>query len=230
MKRFALSILVLLLTILGVNNSYALDRYISVTATGTIKVTPDAVRINASTFTIAESSSKALSATASASNKLRSELSDLKINKSYIKSNALSVYPEYNFTQDKGSTLIGYKATQTFEIIVRNTAAAGSIVDSLVTNVGNSLTIDGVSPFIYDQTVAYKSARIDAVKRAIAKAKSYANLLQVNLGKLIYLEESMSPSPTPVMEANSKSDSGTTIIDLGTQDVSVTVSLRWSIN
>ena len=103
-------------------------------------------------------------------------------------------------------------------------------VDGAVNAVGDNLTIDGVTPFIFDSTKASAAARIDAVKRAKAKASAYARLLGVNLGKIIYLDESSGGSPVPIMMGAAKSDSGATVVDLGQQEVVVNIVTRWTIN
>ena len=218
-----------LLILSNINSAQAAPRYISVSATGSVKVSPDAVRVNVTATSSGASSKVALSQTSSAAEKLRSSLSANGITKNYIKSNSLSVFPEYNYSQDKGSVLIGYKATQSFEIIVRNAASAGDVVDAAVNAVGDNLIVDGVTPFIYDPTKATASARVDAVKRAKAKANSYAKLLNVSLGKIIYLDEGASGAPTPIMVGAAKSDSGATVVDLGLQEVVVNIVTRWSI-
>ena len=208
----------------------AADRYIAVSATGSVKVKPDAVRINATTSAIADANKVALSNVAAASSEFRSVLAANGIAKSYIKSTTISVFPEYNYTQDKGSVLVGYKASQSFEVIVRNAANAGKIVDAVIGQVGDRLSIDGVTPFIFDPTKASASARTDAVKRAKAKANSYAKLLNVTLGKIVYLDEGSGSTPSPIMTATAKSDAGSTIVDLGTQEVVVSITTKWAIN
>ena len=209
--------------------SQALERYISVSATGTVKVSPDTVRVNATVAMVASANADALSGASSSAAKLRDALTANGVESKYVKSTTLSVFPEYNYTADKGSTLVGYRASQSFEIILRNANNAGTVVDAIVAAVGNTLTIDGVTPFVYDNTSATNAARVDAVKRAKAKATSYAKLLGVKLGKVTYLEESGSNSPYPVVMAMAKSDAGATQIDLGQQDVTISVNTRWGI-
>jgi uncharacterized protein YggE len=210
-------------------SALASDRYIGVSATGTVKVKPDTVRLNANVAVIASANKDALAGASASAAKLRTALGANGVMPTYIKSTTLTVFPEYNYTADKGSTLIGYRASQTFEVIIRNANNAGVVVDAVVSAVGDSLTIDGVTPFVYDNTSATQKARVDAVARAKAKATSYARLLGVKLGKVTYLEESSSPSPFPVMMAMAKSDAGATQIDLGQQDVSISIVARWSI-
>ena len=205
-------------------------RYISVSSTGTIKVTPDAVRLNASVSAIAKVSKEALTNANIAADKFRSSILANGIDKKNLASTTLTVYPEYNYTQDTGNVLIGYRASQSFEVIIRNAAKAGEIVDAVVASAGDALYINGVTPFVYDNSKATEAARISAVKSAKAKATSYAKLLGVKIGKIIYLQESSAPSSYPISMVQAKSDAGATQIDLGQQDVTVSVSTKWAIS
>ena len=205
-------------------------RFISVSSTGTVKVTPDAVRLNASASAIAKVSKDALSNANIAASKFRTAVLTNGIDKKYLSSTTLTVYPEYNYTQDNGNVLIGYRASQSFEVIIRNAAKAGEIVDAVVSSAGDALYINGVTPFVYDNTKATEAARVSAVKNAKAKANSYAKLLGVKIGKIINLQESSAPSSYPISMTQAKSDAGATEIDLGQQDISVSVSTKWAIS
>ena len=206
------------------------NRYISVSSTGTVKVTPDAVRLNASVSAIAKISKEALTNANLAADKFRTSILANGIDKKNLASTTLTVYPEYNYTQETGNVLIGYRASQSFEVIIRNAAKAGEIVDAVVASAGDALYINGVTPFVYDNTKATEAARISAVKSAKAKANSYAKLLGVKIGKIIYLQESSAPTSYPISMVQAKSDAGATQIDLGQQDISVSVSTKWAIS
>jgi uncharacterized protein YggE len=206
------------------------ERYVTVNAEGIVQVTPDAVRINASVSLVAGTSALALSKTSTAAAKVRAALVAKKIAPKDIKTTSISVYPEYNYTQDKGSVQIGYRASQSFEVIVRNAASAGAVVDDVVAAAGDDVQIQGATPFVLDSAKATASARAAAVANARAKAKSYAELLDVKLGKVTYLVENSSPvSYTPLMGVAKAADSGATEIDLGNQDVTVSITIRWSL-
>jgi uncharacterized protein len=220
-----------LVSVFGVQGAQAAPvRYISVSSVGTVKVTPDAVRLNASVSNISKVSKDALAAANVAASKFRAAILANGIDKKYLSSTTLTVYPEYNYTQDAGSVLIGYRASQSFEVVIRNAAKAGEIVDAVVASAGDSLAINGVTPFVYDNTKATEAARNSAVKNAKAKAASYAKLLGVKIGKIIYLQESSAPSSYPISMAQAKASDEATQIDLGQQDVSVSVATRWAIS
>ena len=232
LKRVGAVVLVAaLVSVFGVQGAQAASvRYISVSSIGTVKVTPDAVRLNASVSTISKVSKDALAAANVAASNFRAAILANGIDKKYLSSTTLTVYPEYNYTQAVGNVLIGYRASQSFEVVILNAAKAGEIVDAVVASAGDSLAINGVTPFVYDNTKATEAARNSAVKNAKAKAASYAKLLGVKIGKIIYLQESSAPSSYPIAMAQAKASDEATQIDLGQQDVSVSVATRWAIS
>ncbi|MFM9150973.1 MAG: SIMPL domain-containing protein [Candidatus Planktophila sp.] len=206
------------------------ERYITVNAEGIVQVTPDAVRLNAIVSIIGATSAEALSKTSAAATKVRNAIKAKSIATKDVKTTSISVYPEYNYTQDKGSVQIGYRATQSFEVIIRNATSAGAVVDDVVAAGGDSVQIQGATPFVLDSAKATASARTAAVANAKAKASSYAKLLGVKLGKVTYLVENSSPVSYPTYTPVAKAaDSMATEIDLGKQDVTVSITVRWSL-
>lgn len=207
----------------------AATRYITVSAQGTVKVVPDAVRINATATAVAASSKEALTATAKTATSVRAALKTAKIDSKDIATQNVSVYPEYKYTNDGGSMLTGYRGSQSFTIVVRAADTAGSLVDSLVIAGGDNLQINGATPFILDSTKSLETARAAAVKSAKAKALSYAKLMGVKIGKINYLVENSAPTNyTPVL-AVAKAESDATVIDLGQQDVTIAITVQWSL-
>ena len=207
----------------------AATRYITVSAQGSVKVVPDAVRINATATAVATSSKDALAATAKTANAVRAALKSAKIDTKDISTQSVTVYPEYKYTNEGGSTLIGYRGSQSFTIIVRAADTAGALVDALVVAGGDNLQINGATPFVLDSTNSLEAARSAAVKSARAKAVSYAKLMGVKLGKVNYLVENSAPTNyTPVMSV-AKTESDATVIDLGQQDVTISVTVQWAL-
>jgi uncharacterized protein YggE len=207
----------------------AATRYITVSAQGTVQVTPDAVRINATATNVASMSKDALAANAKTTNAVRAALKESKVDSKDIATQSVSVYPEYKYAADGSSTQIGYRASQSLTIVVRAADAAGSVVDSLVLAGGDSLQINGANPFVLDSTKSLESARAAAVKSAKSKATSYAQLMGVKLGKVNYLVENSSPANYSPVMAVAKAESDATVIDLGHQDVTISVTVQWAL-
>ena len=206
----------------------AATRYITISSQGSVKVVPDAVRINATSTNIATTSKEALAATAKTSAAVRAALTLAKIDKKDIASTSVSVYPEYKYDNNT-TVLVGYRASQSFTITVRAAATAGDVIDAIVSAGGDSLQLNGATPFVLDNTKAATAARTVAVKNARAKAASYASLLGVKLGKVNYLVENSAPSPYIPAMAVAKAESDATVVDLGEQDVTVSVTVQWSL-
>jgi uncharacterized protein YggE len=231
--RKRISVIALLMTVaagvLSPAAEAAATRYITVSAQGVVKVVPDAVRISATATAVAATSKEALAATSKAATAVRAALKAAKIDTKDIATQSVSVYPEYKYTNDGGSTLTGYRGSQSFTITVRAADSAGALVDSLVAAGGDNLQINGATPFVLDSTKSLEAARAAAVKSAKAKASSYAKLMGVKLGKVNYLVENSAPTNyTPVM-AVAKAESDATVIDLGQQDVTIAVTVQWAL-
>lgn len=207
----------------------AANRYITVKAQGTVQVTPDAVRISATATNIAATSKDALAATSKSSASIRAALKSAKIENKDIATQSISVFPEYKYTNEGGSTLVGYRASQSFSITVRVATTAGAVVDSIVNAAGDSAQINSVSPFVLDSTKSSEAARGVAVKNAKARALSYAKLLGVKLGKVNYLVEESAPTSVAPVFASAKAESDATVVDLGQQDVTVSITVQWLI-
>lgn len=205
------------------------NRYITISADGTVKVRPDAVRINAAVSTVGATSKEASTAVAASAAAVRAAFLANGVASKDIATQSVTIYPEYNYTQDKGSVLAGYRATQSFVVIIRNAGSAGVVVDAIVTAGGDNLQLNGVTPFVLDSTKATISARTAAVKNAKSKASSYASLLGVKLGKVNYLVENSSPISYPPIMAATKDSTGGTQIDLGLQDVTVSITVQWAL-
>ena len=209
-------------------NAAPQSRTITVSATGSVKVTPDAVRLNATVIKVATSNALALSEVGTSVAEVRKALLANGISIKDIKTQSLTVYPEYNYTQDKGSVLIGYRGSQSFEIVVRNALNAGTVVDAIVAAGSDNLQLNGVTPFVIDSTKALASAQSVAVRNAKAKAASYAKLLGLKLGKVNYLIENSSPTYSGPLMAMDKA-SGSTVVDLGQQEVTVSITVSWNL-
>jgi uncharacterized protein YggE len=203
---------------------------ITVQATGTADVVPDAVRLSLSVSVLAESNEVALSQAASTAESVRTTLKDLGIEDADIATQTVTVSPEYSYTESEGQKIVGYRASQVFDVLIRDAENAGAVVDAVVAAGGANVSINYTSPVVDDATTGTVAAREAAVAQARAKAEEYAKLLDVELGDLVYLTEVSAPTNIVVgAKSDAMAESSGTRIDLGTQEVSVTVEVRWEI-
>ena len=208
------------------------NRFITVTGVGTISVVPDAVRFNVTVSALASTNAAALSSASKSAAAVRAALKDAGIATKDIRSANISVYPEYNWTQETGTKITGYRASQSFDVLVRTASKAGTIIEAVVNAGGDNIQLGGVIPTTLNPSLATEDARAAAVANAKSKATSYAKLLGTSIGKVLFLEEQSSPvysSPFPMAKAGA-ADAAAVEIDLGEQDVTVTITVRWAIN
>ena len=208
------------------------NRFITVTGVGTISVVPDAVRFNATVAALAPTNAAALSSASKSAAAVRTALTAKGIATKDIRSANISVYPEYNWTQEAGTKITGYRASQSFDVLVRKASTAGTIIEAVVNADGDNVQLGGVIPVTLNPATATEGARAAAVANAKSKASSYAKLLGTSIGKVLSLEEQSSPiysTPFPMAKAGA-SDAAAVEIDLGEQDVTVTITVRWALN
>ena len=217
----------------GVQSASAATSGVSVQGTGTVKVVPDTVRLNATISFVGATNSAASKAVSTSAAAFRAALKDKKVATKDIQSQNLTIYPEYTWTQEKGQELKGYRASQSFTVLVRDEANAGAIIDASVDAAGDNIQVTGVTPIVLDIDDAQDAAREKAVAKAKKKATAYAKLFDFDLGKILWVSENSSSYSPPIfgLAKASVADAAAppTEIDLGEQDVTVTVDVRWSI-
>ena len=204
---------------------------VTVEATGLVKVVPDAVQFNFSVFAIDASSSGALKRANELASQAREALDKANVDKDEITTQSINIYPEYSYSQDGVQNLVGFRATQSFAVTLRDTTSAGEVVDAVVASVGTDLSIDTLAPILINSKDAAEQARENAIKIAKDKAEDYADLLGVDLGNVISVREfaTSGATPQPWLRADlAVGESSKTVVDLGTQEVSVTVEARWA--
>jgi len=207
------------------------NRFITVTGVGSVSVVPDAVRFNATVSTVGATNNAALSTATKSAAAVRQALKDAGIATKDIRSANISVYPEYNWTQEAGTKITGYRGSQSFDVLVRSASKAGTIIEAVVTAGGDSVQLGGVIPVTLNPTLATEQARAAAVTNAKSKASSYAKLLGTSIGKVLSLEEQSSPIYSSLFPmAKAAGDATAVEIDLGEQDVIVTITVRWELN
>lgn len=204
---------------------------LTVQATGTADIVPDAVRVSFGVSVLADTNEVALAEASNVAAVVRDTLADSGIDTADIATQSLTVNPEYSYTETEGQKIIGYRASQYFDVLIRDAANAGSVIDEVVSRGGPNVSVNSTTPVVDDASDGAVAAREDAVAKARSKAEAYAKLLGVELGDLVYLTE-MS-APVNVMagaRADMVAENAATVIDLGTQEVSVTIEVRWQIN
>lgn len=208
------------------------DTGVTVEAVGTVEVVPDGVQFNFSVFAVGPTSVAATQSANVSAGQVRLALDVFNVAETDIATQNIEVYPEYSYAQDGKQTMTGFRAMQSFAVTLRSVANSGAVVDEVVRMVGTNLAINVLSATLLDTEKATAQAREKATALALKKAETYADLLDVELGAVISVKEYAPSGPIPQPWSRNDSSlvqSDKTVVNPGTQEVSLTVQIRWAL-
>lgn len=205
-------------------------RTISVTGEGRASAAPDMAVISIGVQSEAPTAAAALRQNSADMSATISKLKELGVADRDIQTSGLSVNPRYNYEQNRSKPeVIGFTASNSVSVKLRNLDSAGSIIDQAVQSGANSL--GGVSFDFSEPKPLYDEARRAAVEDAKAKAKLLTDAAGVRLGKLLYVQEGYAAAPQPKMYAArmEMADASSVPMQAGESTVSMSVSLVYEI-
>lgn len=151
-----------------------------------------------------------------------------------IASSGLDMSPVYDYA-GKHQTLRGYQVTQQAQVTVHDLGKAGGLISAVVSGGGNDVQVQGINLSVSDPEAALASARRDAVAKATAKAKQYAEAAGRSLGGVVSIvEPATDQSPRPLDYQVTKSAAGDSAasvpISAGEQTMTVQVTITWGLS
>ncbi len=210
-----------------------------VSGLGKVTTKPDLAILTLGVESREKTVSDATSKAASAMNAIVDALKKYNIPDKDVQTKYYNVTPDYQYVQtvEAGVTrgkqiLVGYIVNNSVSVKIRNLDNVGRIIDD-VTKAGGDLTrINGITFTVENTTALTTQARELAVKDALAKAKQFADLTGVTLGKLQYIAES--GGAVPVVRAAAEfamapAAAGSTPISAGEMELQVSVQAVFNI-
>ncbi len=177
---------------------------LTISADGRSSRTPDLAVFSAGVTTQAKTASAALSQNAEQMNAVISALKASGIAERDIQTSNLSVNPVYG--QQRADTngnisseplIIGYQATNQVEVKQRKIGNYGKTIDTLVSAGANQ--VSGPSFQLDNPDVASDEARIEAMKKARARAELYARAAGLSVKRILTISESGGYAPQPMV-------------------------------
>lgn len=206
-----------------VNEGTLLD----VVAEGRVNRVPDIAVIRAGVVSQGATAAEALSANARQMASVLAALKAAGIADRDIQTATISLSPQYRYAENQPPVITGYQANNSVSVKFRNIARSGTILDTLVKQGANQ--IDGPSLTIDAIDSAMDEARVDAVKRARARAALYAGALGMRVDRILMVSEGSdggAPGPVPQMMVRAEAKDSTQIAP-GEQQVSANVRIRF---
>jgi uncharacterized protein len=206
----------------------SMERSITVTGHGTVKVTPDVADLWLGVQTTADTGDAAMSTIESKSQDLVNRLKELGTPAEDIQTSSLSLYPNYG---QNGRTINGYTASVDVSVRARQIDRIGELLDSIQGLVGDELTIGGISFSYEDPEAVLEQARVAALENARARAQQYAAAAGTEVGEIVKIVETPTGGPIPYMmeaRAEAAADSGVAI-EPGSQELVVDVTVVFAM-
>ena len=206
---------------------------LDVTAEGRTTRVPDLATIRAGVVTQAPTAAAALADQAGRMARVLAALKRAGVADRDLATANVGLSPQYRYQENQPPQITGYQASNTLSIRFRDVKRAGTILDALVASGANQ--IDGPELSIDQPDAALDEARLDAMKRARARAELYARAAGLRVARIVSINEGAvnegGPRP-PVIYARAamaeKADA--TQIAAGEKDVTVTVNVRFLLN
>jgi uncharacterized protein YggE len=215
-----------------VNDPTGPTRGITVQGTGKITIRPDLATISVGIQSQAGSARAAQSQASAAMTKIIAAVKGLGIDDADIASQWVSLQPQYDYNNG-GSVpprVVGYQASQTLTVKVRDIEKSGDVIDEAVA--AGATQVSGMSFSVSDPTAASAQARTAAIADAKARADALAKAAGVSLGGAISITETSTPIsiPYPYMEKGAAGAADVrTPVQPGTTDVEVDVQVTFAI-
>lgn len=200
---------------------------LDVVAEGQVNRTPDIAVIRAGVVSQSATAAEALSANARQMASVLAALKKAGVADRDVQTATIALNPQYRYADNQPPVITGYQATNSVSIRFRDIARSGTILDALVRQGANQ--IDGPSLTIDAIDDATDAARVDAVKRARARAELYARALGMKVERIVAVSEGgeiAMPGPVPQMIVRAEAKDATRIVP-GEQQVSATVRVRF---
>lgn len=174
---------------------------LSVSATADAKRVPDVATISTGVVTQAADANAAMRANAAQMDKVMAAIRAAGIAERDIQTSGISLNPNYKYGENQPPTIVGYQASNTVNVKVRDLSKLGRVLDTLVAQGANQ--VNGPSFEVDKPDEAYDEARVAALKKAQARALTYADALGLKVRRIVSISEGGAsfPRPMPMIQA-----------------------------
>jgi uncharacterized protein YggE len=201
-----------------------------VSGLGKVSGTPDVLRVQLGVEVRRADVSAALRDANIIQNRVRSAVRADGVDPKDMQTSNVSLYPSYT---RKGAPN-GYTVNEMITVKLRDLASAGKTIGDAVTAGGNAARVNGVSFDLEDNAALLEKARDAAYAEAKKKAQRYAELSGRPLGQVELVSEQVPAGDQPMAFARASLASAPGVsdipLDAGQSQVSVSVTVRWSLH
>ncbi len=203
------------------------QRTVSVTGTASVRSTPDEAVVSFGVQTESPSAEDAMRENGTRMVSVLRALTDLGINDDEIATAGVNLYPSYG---SDGTNISGYQASNQVSVTFHDLNLIGHAIDVAV-KAGANLT-NGVTFQMSPANRGSEQALATAIADARSKASAMADATDAQLGQVLTMTESGSPSiypPMPYDTAVAGAEASATPVNPPTLQTQVSVQVTWEL-
>jgi uncharacterized protein len=200
---------------------------LDVVARSDITRVPDTVDIQVGVSTDAPTAIEAIRLNGEKMDRLRAALIGVGIAPGDLQSSWVNLEPNYRRRPDEDPVFIGYIADHRLNIVFRDAARAGRILDTLAA--AGATEIGNLSFGVSDQEAALDEARARAVDIARARADLYARSLGMRVARVLAVSESGGVGPGSTHRRIGTANLASSNMAFGVEVLGVTLTVSYEL-
>jgi uncharacterized protein YggE len=203
------------------------ERFVSVSATGSVVAVPDTAYITAGMLTEGDTAREALSRNNATTAKLIDGLKAAGIAAKDIQTSQLNVSPRYTQAKEgRPATVSGYTVSNQVRVTVRDVKRLGEVLDQAITLGANQM-----HDIAFEVSTAEQlkdDARKLAMQNARRRADLYATAAGAQLGPVLRISEDVTDAGRPMLQKSRVALSAVPV-EAGTQTLEVEVHVTYAL-
>lgn len=205
-------------------------RQVTVLGSGEVQGAPDTLNVNASIEFIAPDVTGAMNQTSDRQQAVINALVDAGVEREDISTSEVSLQPQFSGAPDDPQAIVGYRASNSIDIKIRQLDAASQALALIVSSGGDATRINSVNYSIEDDSQLVRDARTRAFNDAKERAEQYAQLSGMDLGTVVSISEAQGPTPPIPFPGGRGAEMAAVPLEPGQQTVGFTVTVVWELS
>jgi hypothetical protein len=203
---------------------------LSVSSQAEARRVPDIAMVSAGVVTQAADANAAMRANAEQMAKVVAAIKAAGIAERDVQTSGVNLNPQYRYAENQPPAITGYQASNNVNVLVRDVAKLGKILDALVATGANQ--VNGPTFDVEDKESAYDEARKLALDKAQQRAAMYAKSLGMQVRRIVSISEGggfAPPRPMPMMSMARAEKMADTSISPGENTLSVNLDVVFEL-
>ena len=200
---------------------------LNISAQAEARRVPDVATLSAGVVTQAADGNTAMRENAVQMDKVMAAIKAAGIAERDIQTSGINLNPQYRYAENEAPKITGYQASNTVSLKVRDITRLGKVLDSLAAQGANQ--INGPSFEIDQPEPVYDEARMAALKKAQARAETYAKSLGLRVRRIVSISEGSSGGFRPPMPMMAMARAGKAEMDTAVAPGETTLSVSLDV-